>query len=167
MHAIRIYLIFLISRNPHDPDVPKAAVSHILQSGDAGSPTGDVDVSAGGRASLKEMIRLQWETTASPERDAASPAGDAVSPEGDSLASPNFGICDTTLLKGQFIFITVCMGIKNIKTKNEKKHRVRSIPNQYYSTYIREKQLEQLEKHISCTSFSFPTRLITIRIDCS
>jgi len=26
-----------------------------------------------------------------------SPAGDAVSPEGDLLASPNFGICDTTL----------------------------------------------------------------------
>jgi hypothetical protein len=42
------------------------------------------------------MIHLQWETTASPERDAASPAGDAVSPEGDLLASPNFGICDTT-----------------------------------------------------------------------
>jgi hypothetical protein len=39
------------------------------------------------------MIHLQWETTASPERDAA---GDAVSPEGDLLASPNFGICDTT-----------------------------------------------------------------------
>jgi hypothetical protein len=32
----------------------------------------------------------------SPERDAASPAGDAVFPEGDLLASPNFGICDTT-----------------------------------------------------------------------
>jgi hypothetical protein len=42
------------------------------------------------------MMNLQWETTASPERDAASPAGDAVSPEGDLLASPNFGICDTT-----------------------------------------------------------------------
>jgi hypothetical protein len=42
------------------------------------------------------MIHLQWETTASPERDAASPEGDAVSPEGDLLASPNFGICDTT-----------------------------------------------------------------------
>jgi hypothetical protein len=50
----------------------------------------------GGCASLKEMIHLQLETTASPERDAASPAGDAVSPEGDLLASPNFGICDTT-----------------------------------------------------------------------
>ncbi len=50
----------------------------------------------GGCASLKEMIHLQWATTASPERDAASPAGDAVSPEGDLLASPNFGICDTT-----------------------------------------------------------------------
>jgi hypothetical protein len=43
----------------------------------------------GGCASLKEMIHLQWETTASPERDAASP-------EGGLLASPNFGICDTT-----------------------------------------------------------------------
>jgi len=43
------------------------------------------------------MIPLQWETTASPERDAAFPAGDAVSPEGDMLAYPNFGICDTTL----------------------------------------------------------------------
>jgi hypothetical protein len=42
------------------------------------------------------MIHLQWETTTSPERDAASSAGDAVSPEGDLLASPNFGICDTT-----------------------------------------------------------------------
>jgi hypothetical protein len=44
------------------------------------------------------MIHLQWETTTSPERDAASPAGDAVSSEGDFLASPNFGIFDTTLL---------------------------------------------------------------------
>jgi hypothetical protein len=35
------------------------------------------------------MIHLQWETTASPEGDAASPAGDL-------LASPDFGICDTT-----------------------------------------------------------------------
>jgi len=35
--------------------------------------------------------------TASPEGYAASPAGDAVSPTGDLLASPNFGICDTTL----------------------------------------------------------------------
>jgi hypothetical protein len=43
------------------------------------------------------MIHLLWETTTSPERDAASPAGDAVSPEGDLLASPYFGICDTTL----------------------------------------------------------------------
>jgi hypothetical protein len=42
------------------------------------------------------MIHLQLETTASPERDAASPAEDAASPEGDLLASPNFGICDTT-----------------------------------------------------------------------
>jgi len=49
-----------------------------------------------GCASLKKMIHLQWETTASPEGDAASPAGDAVSPTGDLLASPNFGICDTT-----------------------------------------------------------------------
>jgi hypothetical protein len=53
-----------------------------------------------GCASLKEMIHLQWETTASPERD---PAGDAISPEGDLLASPNFGICDTTQFLGQFI----------------------------------------------------------------
>ncbi len=81
-----------------------SAVSHIPQfgdattssAGDAASPTGDVDVSAGGCASLKEMIHLRWETTASPERDSASPARDAVSPEGDLLASPNFGICDTT-----------------------------------------------------------------------
>ncbi len=36
----------------------------------------------GGCASLKEMIHLQWETTASPT--------------GDLLASPNFGIYDTT-----------------------------------------------------------------------
>jgi len=50
----------------------------------------------GGCTSLKEMIHLQWETTASPEADAASPAGDAVSPTGDLLASPNFGICHTT-----------------------------------------------------------------------
>ncbi len=59
---------------------------------------GDVDVSAGGAhcASLKEMIHPQWKTTASPEGDAASPAGDAVSPTRDLLASPNFGICDTT-----------------------------------------------------------------------
>ncbi len=49
-----------------------------------------------GSASLKEMIHLLWETNTSPERDAASPVGDAVSPEGDLLASPNFGICDTT-----------------------------------------------------------------------
>ncbi len=34
--------------------------------------------------------------TAYPEGDAASPAGDAVSPTADLLASPNFGICDTT-----------------------------------------------------------------------
>ncbi len=38
--------------------------------------------------------------TAYPEGDAASPAGDAVSPTGDLLASPNFGICDTTLSVG-------------------------------------------------------------------
>ncbi len=42
------------------------------------------------------MIHLQWETTTSPEGDAASPAGDPVSPVEDLLASPNFGICDTT-----------------------------------------------------------------------
>jgi hypothetical protein len=40
---------------------------------------------------------LQSETIPSPERDAASPKGVAVSPVGDLLASPNFGICDTTL----------------------------------------------------------------------
>jgi hypothetical protein len=50
----------------------------------------------GGCASLKEMIHLQWERTASPEGDAMSPAGDAVSAMGDLFASPNFGICDTT-----------------------------------------------------------------------
>jgi hypothetical protein len=50
----------------------------------------------GGCASLKEMIHPQWTTTASPEEDAASPAGDVVSLTGDLLASPNFGICDTT-----------------------------------------------------------------------
>jgi hypothetical protein len=33
----------------------------------------------------------------SPEVNAASPARDAESPAGDLLASPNFGICDTTL----------------------------------------------------------------------
>jgi hypothetical protein len=50
------------------------------------------------------MIHLQWETTASAERDAASLAGDAVSPEGDLLPSPNFGICDTTLfIEGNFL----------------------------------------------------------------
>jgi hypothetical protein len=42
------------------------------------------------------MAHLQWETTASPERDAPSPAGDAVSSEGDLLVSPNFGISHTT-----------------------------------------------------------------------
>jgi hypothetical protein len=42
-----------------------------------------------GGASLREMIHLQWETTASPPKD-------AVSPVGDFLASPKFGICDTT-----------------------------------------------------------------------
>jgi hypothetical protein len=46
-----------------------------------------------GCASLKEMIHLQWEAIASPERDAASPAGDL-------LASPDFEICDTTLYNG-------------------------------------------------------------------
>jgi len=50
----------------------------------------------GGCASLKKTIHLQWETTVSPEGDAASPAGDAISPAGDLLASPNFGIYDTT-----------------------------------------------------------------------
>ncbi len=72
-------------------------MSHIPQFGDANtSLAGDVDVSAGGCASLKEMIHLQWETTASPEGDTASPAGDVASPPDDLLASPNCGICDTT-----------------------------------------------------------------------
>jgi len=56
------------------------------------------------------MIHLQWGTTTSPERDAASPAGDAVSPEGDLLASPNFGICDTTHIYmniQHFLFVLV------------------------------------------------------------
>jgi hypothetical protein len=60
-------------------------------------------------ASLKETIHLQWEKTASLERDAASPAGDAVSPEGDLLASPNFGMCDTTpFLCVQFSLTSPC-----------------------------------------------------------
>ncbi len=50
--------------------------------GDAVSPAGDMDVSAGN-------AHLQWEITAYPEGDAASPAGDL-------LGSPHFGICDTT-----------------------------------------------------------------------
>jgi len=49
------------------------------------------------------MIHLQWETTVSPEGDAASPAGDAISLTGDLHASPNFGICDTTLHSQLFI----------------------------------------------------------------
>jgi len=52
----------------------------------------------GGCASLKEMIHLQWETT-------ASPAGDAVSPAGDLLASPNFGICDITQTKRELMAV--------------------------------------------------------------
>jgi hypothetical protein len=48
------------------------------------------------------MIHLQWETSASPEGDAASPAGDAISPTEDLLASPNFGICDTTQIDGKY-----------------------------------------------------------------
>jgi hypothetical protein len=50
------------------------------------------------------MIHLQWETTASPEGGAGSPARDAVSPTGDLLASPNFGICDTTHKDDQKVF---------------------------------------------------------------
>jgi hypothetical protein len=49
------------------------------------------------------MTHLQWETTASPEEDAASPVRDAVSPTGDLLASPNFGICDTTQQRYSYI----------------------------------------------------------------
>jgi len=45
--------------------------------------------------------------TASPEGDAASPASDAVSPAGDFDASPNFRICDTTLLKSQNLKLDV------------------------------------------------------------
>jgi hypothetical protein len=71
-------------------------VVHIPQFGDAASPTGDVDVSAGD-------AHFQWETTTSQERDAASPTGDAVYPEGDLLASPNFGICDTTHITTVFL----------------------------------------------------------------
>ncbi len=59
----------------------------------------------GGCASLKEMIHLQWETIASPERDAVSPAGDAVSPEEDLLASSDFWICDTTQSKRKILKI--------------------------------------------------------------
>ncbi len=40
----------------------------------------------GGCASLKQMIHLQWETTASPA--------------GYLLACPNYGICDTTQILG-------------------------------------------------------------------
>ncbi len=78
--------------------IPQFGDATTSPAGDAASPTGDVDVSAGDCASVKEMIHLQWETIASPERDAVSPAGYAVSPEGYLLASPNFGICDTTHL---------------------------------------------------------------------
>jgi hypothetical protein len=56
------------------------------------------------------MIHLQWETTPSPEGDAVSPVGDAVSPAGDLLASPNFGICDTTqicILLSVFLEISI------------------------------------------------------------
>ncbi len=69
----------------------------------------------GGCASLKEMIHLQWETTASPEGGAASPAGDAVSPTGDLLASPNFGICDTT---PRNLYFSIFFKIISIFTKN-------------------------------------------------
>jgi hypothetical protein len=51
------------------------------------------------------MIHLQWETIASPERDAVSPAGDAVSPEEDLLASSDFWICDTTQSKRKILKI--------------------------------------------------------------
>ncbi len=70
--------------------IPQFGDANTSLAGDAVSPAGDVDVSGeGGCASLKEMINLQWETTASSEGDSASPAGDL-------LASPNFGICNTT-----------------------------------------------------------------------
>jgi hypothetical protein len=81
-----------------------------------------------GCASLKEMIHLHWETTASPEGGVASPAGDAVSRTRDLLASPNFGICDTTLCIRHFhqvhlgcnqhskIWIRVATGPKKTKS---------------------------------------------------
>jgi hypothetical protein len=70
--------------------------------GRCGVSYGRCECECGGYVSLNEMIHLQWETTASPERDAASLAGDAVSPEGDLLASPNFRIRDTTLTLNEF-----------------------------------------------------------------
>jgi hypothetical protein len=65
----------------------------------------------GGCVSLKEMIHLHWETTASPEGDATSPAGDTVSPAGDLLASPNFGICDTTPKLGEMFLINLLFSL--------------------------------------------------------
>jgi hypothetical protein len=55
----------------------------------------------GGCASLKEMIHLQWETTASPV--------------GDLLACPNFGICDTTRRQLSF-FYRVSFGIMRLSS---------------------------------------------------
>ncbi len=55
--------------------IPQFGDANTYLAGDAVSPAGDVDVSAGD-------AHLHWETTASPG--------------GDLLASPNFGICDTT-----------------------------------------------------------------------
>jgi hypothetical protein len=61
------------------------------------------------------MIHLQWETTASQERDTASLTGDAVYSEGDLLASPNFGICDTTHKTKVFILIDAQLGMNKIE----------------------------------------------------
>ncbi len=72
-----------------------------ISRGRCGVSCGRCGCECGGCASLKEMIHLQWETT-------ASPAEDVVSPAGNLLASPNFGICDITQTKrGLMAVITV------------------------------------------------------------
>jgi hypothetical protein len=61
-----------------------------------------------------------------------SPAGDEVSPEGDLLASPNFGICDTTQFYQKYdvnihSFVIrqnkyfICMNTEYYTIKNDKK----------------------------------------------
>jgi hypothetical protein len=84
-------------RQKKDSSVTYPAIwgCHYISHGRCGVSYWRCGCECGGCASLKEMIHLQWETTASPE-------GDAVSPERDLLASPNFGICDTTQ-KGNII----------------------------------------------------------------